>query len=343
MLEPQLLAMLSNQPPIEGDDALLRLAQIRLREAGVGGELYPGSTEHLQSLLDYRPNDIPCTAHLPRDINLLETAGQAVLLEYARIAAGNLYGLVLHDRREFVDFPERTISVLREIDQLLEALSQPPRVFIEYAVGLEPDFYATLFEESGELMHVSAGIDVGHVGIHVCRSAYRAEHPGSDVCELRPDSPDLAVKIDAVQQAVAHALPAVISLTDRLIQRGRPLHFHLHDGHPLSTFSQFGVSDHLSFLQQIRLPFEYQGRFILQGIFGLSGLRDIVQTALQGLSPDKLSFLIEVHPTEGRTPLAEQAFLFTHWQNKTNAERMNYWLDIMLHNAEIVRGVWEGG
>lgn len=44
---------------------------------------------------------------------------------------------------------------------------------------------------------------------------------------------------------------------------------------------------------------------------------------------------------EGRTPLAEQAFLFSHWLNKVNAEKMNYWLDTMLHNAEIVRGVWE--
>ncbi len=343
MEAPQLLAMLSHQPPIEGDYALLKLAQIRLGEAGLGGELYPGNTEHLYSLLDYRPEGIPCTAHLPRDINLLDQTGQAALLEYARIATGKLYGLVLHDQWEFVHFPERTITALREIDQLLDDLSHPPRVFVEYAVGLEPDFFATLFEESGELMHVSAGIDVGHVGIHVCRSAYRNEHPGAEVCDLRPDSPDLAANIDAVQQAVAHALPAVLTLIDRLVRLGRPLHFHLHDGHPLSTFSQFGVSDHLSFLQQIRLPFKYQGRYLLQGIFGLSGLRDIVQTALQGLPPGKLSFLIEVHPMEGRTPLAEQASLFSHWQNKTNAERMNYWLDLMFYNAEIVRGVWERG
>lgn len=122
-------------------------------------------------------------------------------------------------------------------------------MFVEYAAGLEPDFFAMLFEESGALSFVSAGIDVGHVGIHVCRSAYRAENAGAEVCDLRPDSPDLAVRIAGIQQAAGHSLPAILTLIDRLVQLGRPLHFHLHDGHPLSTFSQFGVSDHLSFLQ----------------------------------------------------------------------------------------------
>jgi hypothetical protein len=42
MPAPKLLAMLSTQPPIEGDDALLRLAQSRLGAAGLGGSSTPG-------------------------------------------------------------------------------------------------------------------------------------------------------------------------------------------------------------------------------------------------------------------------------------------------------------
>ena len=43
---------------------------------------------------------------------------------------------------------------------------------------------------------------------------------------------------------------------------GKPVHLHLHDGHPLWTHSPFGISDHLSFLDELpigglvpRLPF----------------------------------------------------------------------------------------
>ena len=40
MVQPKVLAMLCTQG-IAGDDALLRLARERFREAGVGGEFYP--------------------------------------------------------------------------------------------------------------------------------------------------------------------------------------------------------------------------------------------------------------------------------------------------------------
>ena len=90
MATPKLLAMLSTQPPIEGDDTLLRLAQSRLGAAGLGGELYPGSPEHRQRLLDYRPLELSCTAHLPRNINLLHAAGRAARMEFVRGAEGKL-------------------------------------------------------------------------------------------------------------------------------------------------------------------------------------------------------------------------------------------------------------
>lgn len=339
MSAPKLLAMLSIQPPIEGDDTLLRLAQSRFSAAGVGGELYPGSPEHLQRLFNYRPHNLSCTAHLPRNINLLHEAGRATLMEFVRLAQGKLYGLVLHDQLAFANHPQETLDALRETDRLLAEVPDAPWVFVEYAAGLEADFYASLFVESRDLRKLSAAIDVGHVGIHVCRSAYQAENPGEDVCALRPDSPELPAKIEAVQQATKKALPAVLDLINHLAELEKPLHFHLHNGHPLSTLSHFGVSDHLSFLQQIHLPFSYQGCNLLQGIFGVSGLRDIIHTATNSVSP-QTSFSLEIHPMEGRTPLGEHAQLFSHWRDTSNAERMNFWLDTLVDNATLVRDAW---
>lgn len=341
MPAPKLLAMLSTQYPIEGDDALLRLAQHRLGAAGLGGEFYPGSPEHLRRLLNYRPHELSSTAHLPRNINLLDETGRATLMEYVQTSRGKLYGLVLHDRLEFAEHPQETLEALRETDRLLGEYSDAPLVFVEYAAGLEPDFYASLFDESRDLNRLSAAIDVGHVGIHVCRSAYQAEYPGEDVCALRPDSPELPVKIEAVQRAADKALPAVLKLITQLAGLNKPLHFHLHNGHPLSTFSHFGVSDHLSFLQQIPLPFAYQGRSQLKGIFGVSGLRDIIQAAITGSASNGLSLMLEMHPQEGRTPLGEHAQLFSHWRDTANAERMNYWLDTLLDNATLVQDMCE--
>ena len=198
-----------------------------------------------------------------------------------------------------------------------------------------------LFERSAETRHLSAAIDVGHVGIHVCRSVYRSRHPGQDVCALVPDDPGLPEKMEAVQQAAHSALPEVLVLIERLARLGKPLHFHLHDGHPLSTFSRFGVSDHLSFLQPVRLPFAYRDSNLVYGMYGISGLHEILRTALAGLPGGDLSFLLEMHPMDGLTPLREHAGLFTHWRDTTNAERMNYWLDTVLQNAALAREAWE--
>ena len=342
MSSPKLLAMLSKQSPIEGDDALMRLAQVRFSEAGLGGELYVGSPEDLQRQLTYRPEALPCTAHLPRNINLLQKSGRDTLMEYARIAGGKLYGLVVHDQLEFAQNPDETQAAMRETDWLLSHLDDSPLLFIEYAVGLEPSYFANLFERCSETRYLSAALDVGHLGIRVCRTAYMAQYPDQDVCVLRPDSPELPEKISGVQQATRMALPAVLDLIESLSRLDKPLHFHLHDGHPLSTLSRFGVSDHLSFLQQIRLPFEYRGLYLLQGMFGLSGLRAIVRKAKAVLPADKLSFMMEMHPLEGETPLREHASLFSHWQHKQNAEMMNYWLDTLLQNAALVRDAWGG-
>lgn len=337
MNSPKLLAMLSIQPPICGDEALLRLAQARLAEAGLGGELYPDSPEHLAMLMAYRPDGQASTAHLPRDVDLLSDAGQSVICDYAICAAGELYGILVHDQKVFETQPQATVLAFEEVERRLQGITKAPLLFVEYAAGLPLEFFATLFEQTAALEHVCAAIDVSHVAIHCCRQTYAAQQQGDDVCALRPDSPELMDRIAAVQAAVASAKAAVVELVQRLARLRKPLHLHLHDGHPLSTLSAFGVSDHLSFLQHIRIPFPYQDRQLLAGIFGISGLRALMRAAMTELTADHLSCLLEIHPQEGRSPLGEHAHLFSHWEDKYFAERMNYWLDRLLDNGVLLR------
>ena len=46
--------------------------------------------------------------------------------------------------------------------------------------------------------------------------------------------------------------------------------------------------------------------------------------------PEAVHALFQV---EGRLPLADTAWLFRHWCDTTNAERMNYWLSVLSDNA----------
>jgi hypothetical protein len=335
MPAPKLQAMLIKQG-IEGDDALLRLAQARLQEAGLGAELYPVSPEELQHQLGFLPVDRPATVHLPRDINLLRPEGRDRVLAFAARAAGRAGGLIVHDHAQFAGDPLPVAAAFREADRRLAELPGAPLLFVEYAAGLKPDFFASLFEKAAALQNVSACIDVSHVGIQVCRTAYEKAHPSVDVCSLKT-SPDLSRLLDGVQAAVAEALPVVVGLVQRLARLGKPLHFHLHDGHPISTLSRHGVSDHLSFLQEIRLSFAYRGRHLVGGMYGPEGLLEIVRAALASLPPERLSFMLEVHPQEGRTPLGAHTSLFAHWKDTANAERMNYWLDMLTVNARVLR------
>ncbi len=331
----KLLAMLIKQD-LEGDDALLRLGQVRLQEAGLGAEIYPVTPEQLTEQLAFCPADRPCTAHLPRNLNLLLPEARERILEYAVRAAGRLHGLIVHDDWQFGDRREQVSLAFRDLDRRLTTLPDAPLLFVEYAAGLPPDVFAGFFEKTVELRRVCACIDISHVGIQVCKTAFTRNSPGVDLFSLR-NPPELQRHIEDVQGAAAEALPVVVGLVKRLARLGKPLHFHLHDGHPLSTLSRYGVSDHLSFLQEIRLPFAYRGRQLVGGIFGPAGLRAIVRATLEGLAPERVSFMIEVHRQEGRSPLGAYRSLLAHWKDVTNGERMNYWLDVLLENAVLLR------
>lgn len=343
---PLLLALF--QKRIDGDDALLELARLRFQQAQLGVEIYAGSVQELNQLLDFKPWPEALTvAHLPRGIDLLSVEGHEQLLHFVEIFSDRVYGFVVHDQPEIASRPELYKAALGEINSALTKAAGRPLLFIEYAVGLDPAEFCMLIESIKEFDRVSACLDVGHLGIQQIRQAFRQKHPKDDICTLDPADPRLPELIGDVQEAVLSVPNAVAKVIRRLGKLGRPLHFHLHDGHPLSTLSHFGVSDHLSFFQKVSIPFPYNGKKNLDTMFGPTGLKRIVREACKALPPGLVSFTLEIHPTSGRLALADGAELFSHWTDKTNAERMNSWLETLRDNhralSEICQKFCEGG
>jgi hypothetical protein len=197
--------------------------------------------------------------------------------------------------------------------------------------GLGSEFYADTPDELEALWKFS-----GHVGIWQARHFYSRNHPGEDVCSLSPDDRQLPDLLHDVQDAVRSALPTGLSLINALGRLGKPLHFHLHDAHPLSTFSPYGVSNHLSFLLRIPIPFAYEGKSSLGLMYGPTGLFEIISESIQMLGAGRLSYTLEIHDADGRLPLRDGANLFRHWRDKTNAERMNQWLWVLLENHQLL-------
>lgn len=333
---PLLLGMFHRQ--IDGDHHLLELAQRRYSAVGLGAEFYPGHLAQLQESLEFRPLTEPrYTAHLPRNLHLLDPRGRASISNFASRGRTDAYGLIIHDHPEMALKPADYLHAIERLNELLLKIQPSPYVFIEYAVGLDIDHYAGIFEAAADCERVSACIDISHVGIRQAQRVYAEQYPGQDVCHLTPDSPELPDRIEAVVSATATALPVVLALVRRLGALGKPLHFHLHDGHPLSTFSRYGVSDHLSFQQEIRLPFEYEGQSQVPLLFGPVGLQQIVAAALAALPGDKLSFMLEIHPLHNQLALGPDQDLFKNWQDLRHAEQMNAWLDLILTNLDLLR------
>ena len=331
---PPVLALF--QKRFDGDEALLDLARLRFTQSGLGPEYYAETPQELGALLRFRPGtDVPAAVHLPRDLDLLDPAGRALIGDFARTCQGEVRILVVHDQEELATRPAEYTAALGSLDTMLAGLGAGPRLFVEYAVMLPPDRFVTLFRKISGLEHVSACLDVGHLGLRQVRIAYGQRHPGEDVCRLAPGSPDLASLVDDVQQSVETALPAVLEVIRQMGALGKPLHFHLHDGHPLSALSSLGLSDHVSFLASVPIPFAHTGRTALAPMFGPAGLAAIFAEALGTLPADRLSFTLEIHPMGGRRPLSDAADLFRHWTDKGNAERMNDWLWVLAENQRL--------
>jgi hypothetical protein len=325
------------QKRIEGDDSLLRLAALRFEEAGMGAELHAGSPEELERIFDYLPPcAFPVAVHLPRDLNPLEEEGRAGILAFASRFEGHVFGLVLHDQSEAVERSAEYLAAIEKLDRELVRLHAPPLVFIEYAVFLEPGAFAGIFKGLRNTERIGACVDTGHIGLYHVRETFKTLRPDVDVFSLAPHDPRLPEVIGDVEEAVRAALPGTLKAIKALGETGKPLHFHLHDAHPLYDKSPLGISDHLSFLGDIPIPFEHNGRRALDLMYGPYGLKEIIGESLA--AKGKVSCTLEIHPTEGRVPLGDAVSLFGHWRDLTNAERMDHWLTVLKQNHRLLSG-----
>ncbi|MDM8529080.1 hypothetical protein QUF58_12850 [Anaerolineales bacterium HSG24] len=341
MSHPLLLGMFHRQ--IKGDHHLLELAQRRFTKMGLGAEIYPTSLSDLQTSLEFRPLAQPrYTMHLSRTLNLLRDADCKTILSFAKRSRTDAYGMIIHDQAEMETNPPAYIKAIRAINAGLLDIKPSPYLFIEYVSGLELDAFASIFEAVADCERVSACIDIGHIGIRQAQRAYAEQYPGEDICLLSLGHPALLVRMADVVRATATGLPAVLTLTKRLAKLDKPLHLHLHDGHPISTFSPYGVHDHLSFSRKIMLPFTYKGKDnIAPLLFGPAGLKKIVNTTLRSLPLEKISFMLEIHPQYDskyeQLALGEYQHLFQTWTELRNAEQMNAWLEEISKNAQLLQ------
>lgn len=321
------------QRHVGGDDALLRLAGLRFAEMGLAAELYADTADELEHDLQFVPPHprLP-VLHLNRSLNVLDEQSRAVIGEFADRFAGRLAGLVVHDQGEMAGQTDRLVTVMRELDEHLGRRPDAPFVFLEYAAGLEPDWFVEVAERLRDAERVSCCIDLGHIGIRQAAARFTRSHPGLSLRDLSPQDGRLPDLVADVQDAVSSAARDVIDVTRSIGQLGKHVHFHLHDGHPLVS----GLADHFSFLARLPIPFGYQGRHSLGMLYGPGGLASIVSAALEAGRPQAVSFTLEIHQVEGRLPLGAAATLFSHWRDTTNAERMNYWLSVLGENAMLV-------
>jgi len=314
------------------DPALLKLAGLRFAQAGLAAETYADTPDQLDHVLGYVPPHprLP-TVHLNRALNVLHERDRDVVEEFASRFARRLSGLVVHDQADMGTQAPALAGALADLDTRLARWPGAPRVYLEYAAGHEPGWFADIAERLKDRDQVSCCIDVGHVGIRQAAARFARAHPGTPLRSLRPDDERLPDLAGDVQDAVAGAAADVLDLTRSIAGLGKHLHFHLHDGHPLAG----ALADHFSFLTRLPVPFSYRGRRSLAMMYGPAGLAAVAAAATEACDLGLLSFTLEIHQVDGRLPLGDAAGLFRHWAGADIAEgeRMNNWLSVMAANA----------
>jgi hypothetical protein len=318
------------QRRVSGDDALLELARLRFAQMGMAAELYADTPDELERTLKFvPPHPYLPTVHLNRGVNVLSEQDRSRVAEFASRFAGRVAGLVVHDKSEMAAQTDRSVEVLRELDARLREQPGSPMVFLEYAAGSEPEWFAGLAERLLDAEQVSCCIDIGHVGMRQASARFNRSHPGLSLGALSPEDRRLPDLVEDVQDAVDGARRDVVDVIRSIGSLGKHIHFHLHDGHPLIP----GLSDHFTFLKRLPIPFSYAGRQSLSMMYGPGGLESVIWAATEACRPGGASFTLEIHQVEGRLPLADASRLFAHWRDLTNAERMNYWLSVLGENA----------
>ncbi len=300
---------------------------------GVAAELYADTPDELEHVLRFAPTEprLP-VVHLNRGIDLLHEPGRRAVRDFAGRFTGRIAGLNVHDRRGMADLDGGWLSAMADLDAFLGKAAPDVILYLEYAAHLEPGRFTGMMDGLAGLAHISCCVDVGHLGIRQAGARFARRHPDLALTGLGVADERLPGLVADVQDAVGGALGDVQEVIRAVGRLGKPVHFHLHDGHPLVP----GLADHFSFLTRLAIPFSYQGRRSLRMLYGPAGLAALVSAAARACRPRGVSFTIEVHQVEGRLPLGDAAFLFPDRPDTTDAERMNYWLSVLSENAMLI-------
>src|SRR5436190_19541085 len=222
------------QQRVAGDDALLKLAGLRVAQMGMAAEVHADTPDQLEYVLQFVPTHarLP-VVHLSRGINVLHGRDRAVVREFADRFAGRVAGLVVHDKREMAAQTDRLLAALRKLNARLCERPDGPLVFLEYAAGLDRGWFVEVAERLQTAERVSCCVDVGHIGLRQAAATFANSHPGLDLKKLGTADYRLPDLVADVQDAVGGALPHVLEVTRSLARLGKHLHSHLHAGHPL--------------------------------------------------------------------------------------------------------------
>ena len=330
------------QKRVPGDDALLRLARMRLEQAGLAAEVYAGSAAELEGVLHFAPQqpELP-TVHLSRGLHLLDADDRSEVLTLIQRFGSRVAGFVVHDQ---ADMPGRLPEVTAAAAELSRALaaSGSARLYLEYAAGVDVEAFAEVGSALAPAERVGVCVDVGHIAVQEATRhfALACPHVGRELSRLDVADPRLPGLADDVVAATTAGRAAVAEVVAAVAEQGNPVHYHLHDGHPLFP----GLSDHRGFLRTMPVPFDYAGRRSLPMLFGVAGLAEVLDQAARAHPPQLRSLTLEIHRGFGRLQLdAEAAAHFGHWERLGGAERTHAWLALLLENAELVRALWPGG
>ena len=341
MVMPQIHGLFHRH--FEGDDALLRLARRRFEEFGILAELYPANVEHALAEWPLTPGEGPLHyAHLPRHLDVLSSPHRDEIGRFASSLCERARGLVVHDQHAWLDRPSDVVVALRKLDKLLAAVPQAPALFVEYAADLPLDWFVALAEDIRELKRIHICVDTGHIVLHGTRTHFGRLRPGVDLWSLARDGERARAWLVDLEHAIDLGIRDLLAVIRSIAALRRPLHVHLHDAHPLSLLSRYGVSDHLSFLQSVPVaPVVYRAG-VVPSMLGPRGLTEIVRRLTGDNGPDQVTFTLEIHPTNQgqRDPLGPHQELFGHWTDLAHAELTNAWLSTLGSNVALLRETW---
>src|SRR6266550_4786867 len=154
------------QQRVDGDEALLRLAELRFAQMGTAAEVYADTPDQLEHVLRFVPPHprLP-VVHLSRGVNVLHGRDRALVREFADRFAGRVAGLVVHDKREMGAQTDRLLAGMRELNGRLCQRPGSPLVFLEYAAGRDRRWFIEGAERLQAPERVSCCMTVGTIGL----------------------------------------------------------------------------------------------------------------------------------------------------------------------------------